>query len=80
MEGDRLRGRPGDPGDWAELRFAAVGPIRELPAAMSAAPAAPSRELPRCLRCGFAVISLPWGCKNPCRNCGFVYPLGDCSD
>ncbi len=34
----------------------------------------------RCLRCGFAVISRPWGCKNPCGNCGFVYPLGDCSD
>ena len=20
------------------------------------------------------------GCKNPCPNCGTVYPLGDCSD
>jgi len=20
------------------------------------------------------------GCKNPCANCGTVYPLGDCSD
>lgn len=37
-------------------------------------------DTPRCLRCGFPVVVLPWGCKNPCRNCGFVYPLGDCSD
>jgi predicted RNA-binding Zn-ribbon protein involved in translation (DUF1610 family) len=34
----------------------------------------------RCLRCGFPIVSRPWGCKNPCPNCGFVYPLGDCSD
>jgi len=33
-----------------------------------------------CNRCGFAVTSRPWGCKNPCPNCGTVYPLGDCSD
>lgn len=33
-----------------------------------------------CLRCGAEVKSKPWGCKNPCANCGFVYPLGDCSD
>lgn len=33
-----------------------------------------------CLRCGFPVQSRSWGCKNPCPNCGFVYPLGDCSD
>lgn len=33
-----------------------------------------------CLRCGAEVRSKPWGCKNPCGNCGFVYPLGDCSD
>jgi len=33
-----------------------------------------------CLRCGAEVRSKPWGCKNPCANCGFVYPLGDCSD
>jgi hydroxyacylglutathione hydrolase len=33
-----------------------------------------------CLRCGAPVSSRPWGCKNPCANCGFVYPLGDCSD
>ena len=33
-----------------------------------------------CLKCGAEVRSKPWGCKNPCANCGFVYPLGDCSD
>jgi glyoxylase-like metal-dependent hydrolase (beta-lactamase superfamily II) len=33
-----------------------------------------------CLRCGAEVRPKPWGCKNPCPNCGFVYPLGDCSD
>jgi hypothetical protein len=33
-----------------------------------------------CQRCGFPVVSRPWGCKNPCANCGTVYPLGDCSD
>jgi hydroxyacylglutathione hydrolase len=33
-----------------------------------------------CLRCGEEVRPKPWGCKNPCPNCGFVYPLGDCSD
>ena len=31
-------------------------------------------------RCGVAVPSRPFGCKNPCPNCGTVYPLGDCSD
>lgn len=35
---------------------------------------------PACLRCGHPVQPKPWGCKNPCSNCGFVYPLGDCSD
>jgi len=33
-----------------------------------------------CLKCGAEVRKKPWGCKNPCSNCGFVYPLGDCSD
>jgi predicted RNA-binding Zn-ribbon protein involved in translation (DUF1610 family) len=35
---------------------------------------------PRCNRCGFEVPARMWGCKNPCPNCGTVYPLGDCSD
>ncbi|MBI4543143.1 MAG: MBL fold metallo-hydrolase [Gemmatimonadetes bacterium] len=33
-----------------------------------------------CLRCGAEVRPRPWGCKTPCGNCGFAYPLGDCSD
>lgn len=33
-----------------------------------------------CLRCGHPIRSKAWGCKNPCPNCGFVYPQGDCSD
>ncbi|MDX2119934.1 MAG: hypothetical protein SF070_02605 [Gemmatimonadota bacterium] len=37
-------------------------------------------ESPPCNRCGFPVTIRPWGCKNPCANCGTVYPLGDCSD
>jgi len=41
---------------------------------------AAAKPVPTCLRCGFPVLLKPWGCKNPCRNCGFVYPLGDCSD
>lgn len=35
---------------------------------------------PTCQRCGFEVLPLPWGCKNPCPSCGFLHPLGDCSD
>ena len=38
------------------------------------------RAVPTCQRCGAEVRAKPWGCKNPCPNCGFVYPLGDCSD
>ncbi len=33
-----------------------------------------------CLKGGAEVRPKPWGCKDPCPNCGFVYPLGDCSD
>ena len=35
---------------------------------------------PTCTRCGFPLASEAWGCKNPCLNCGTIYPLGDCSD
>ena len=31
--------------------------------------AAPSAPLV-CNRCGFEVQTLPWGCRNPCANCG----------
>jgi predicted RNA-binding Zn-ribbon protein involved in translation (DUF1610 family) len=37
-------------------------------------------DRPLCNRCGFPVPSRAFGCKNPCPNCGTVYPLGDCSD
>ncbi len=43
-------------------------------------PAAAPGEALSCNRCGFQVPSRAWGCKNPCPNCGTVYPLGDCSD
>jgi len=46
-------------------------------------PVAPSPYRPiadSCNRCGFPVPSRAVGCKNPCANCGTVYPLGDCSD
>ncbi|HEU4571010.1 MAG TPA: hypothetical protein VFS07_10600 [Gemmatimonadales bacterium] len=33
-----------------------------------------------CQRCGFLVPPRLMGCKNPCPNCGTVYPHGDCSD
>lgn len=33
-----------------------------------------------CQRCGFVVPPKLMGCKNPCPNCGTVYPHGDCSD
>jgi hypothetical protein len=43
-------------------------------------PRRPSVPLP-CLRCGFPIrLVRPSGCKNPCPNCGTIYPLGDCSD
>jgi len=35
---------------------------------------------PTCQRCHFPVPTRAMGCKNPCGNCGTVYPLGDCSD
>src|SRR2546426_5021674 len=33
-----------------------------------------SPERPACLRCGAEVRPKPWGCKNPCPNCGYTYP------
>ena len=57
---------------------------REAEAARSSATAggaAPEGTAsPTCQRCGFPVLSRSFGCKNPCSNCGTVYPLGDCSD
>ena len=34
----------------------------------------------QCVRCGYPVRDLVMGCKDPCRNCRFLYPVGDCSD
>jgi hypothetical protein len=53
-----------------------TGPTRSIRPVVESA----TRPRPTCLRCGFAVTPKAWGCKNPCDNCGFVYPLGDCSD
>lgn len=56
----------------------AGGPIPQPVTGVSA----PSRRpVPLvCQRCGFPVASRAVGCRNPCANCGTVYPLGDCSD
>jgi len=37
-------------------------------------------DRPTCQRCNFPVQDRAAGCKNPCPNCGTIYPLGDCSD
>ncbi len=50
------------------------------PSAGGARAAAPRQASLACQRCGFPVPDRAWGCKNPCANCGTVYPLGDCSD
>jgi len=47
---------------------------------VTVSPAAGSTAVPACNRCGFPVTSRALGCKNPCANCGTIYPLGDCSD
>jgi predicted RNA-binding Zn-ribbon protein involved in translation (DUF1610 family) len=53
-----------------------MSPSADVPGAAVAA-----RTAPRCQRCGFEIRSArPMGCKNPCPNCGTIYPLGDCSD
>ena len=58
---------------------------QEHPLRLRAAEQAPSRSRaaaapPTCQRCGYPVATRAMGCRNPCRNCGTVYPLGDCSD
>jgi predicted RNA-binding Zn-ribbon protein involved in translation (DUF1610 family) len=50
----------------------------ERTASLPRGPAAPLS--PSCQRCNFPVTSRALGCKNPCPNCGTIYPLGDCSD
>jgi len=57
------------------------GPATTIGAEMRGNPFVAVPEAERtCLRCGAPVRPKPWGCKNPCPNCGHVYPLGDCSD
>jgi len=43
-------------------------------------PTVPTVPTPTCQRCSFPVPFRLSGCKNPCANCGTIYPLGDCSD
>lgn len=73
---DRLYQLPGDtqvlPGH---------GPATTIAAELQGNPfVAVPKQARTCQRCGAPVRPKPWGCKNPCPNCGTVYPLGDCSD
>jgi hypothetical protein len=43
-------------------------------------PAGEAHEAPHCICCGARVPDRPLGCRWPCPACGFLYPLGDCSD
>lgn len=65
-------------GRWESAGTGTVPGRRTASEAETAPPA--KRHRPTCMRCGFEVRPRAWGCKNPCANCGFVYPLGDCSD
>jgi len=72
--GERAEGRTGEPltaAHWAANDLAYHDP--------SARPAVRPSAL-YCQRCTFPVPARAMGCKNPCPNCGTVYPLGDCSD
>ena len=53
---------------------------RGFPAGRTRSLAFARKDRAACQRCGFTVASRPFGCKNPCPNCGTIYPLGDCSD
>ena len=53
---------------------------RDATPAPSGAPAPQRHRAQPCQRCGFLVPPKLMGCKNPCPNCGTVYPHGDCSD
>jgi hypothetical protein len=60
------------------------GSFRTEQAVTPARSASPHSRIPAslstCIRCGFPVPGASPGCKNPCLNCGTIYPLGDCSD
>jgi hypothetical protein len=68
-------GRTGGPADGRALAGLVVAEFTVRPVR----PVRPS-ACPPCNRCGFPVRPAPWGCKNPCGNCGTIYPHGDCSD
>jgi hypothetical protein len=57
-----------------------AGRATTLPSGRGTTAGTPRATAHLCNRCGFPVMARPWGCKNPCTNCGTVYPLGDCSD
>ena len=65
-----------------DLAGAFPGPAHKIPRSARDDTAPPPRRpaAPLCLRCNFPVPTRAMGCKNPCPNCGTVYPLGDCSD
>jgi hypothetical protein len=66
-----------------DLAGAFPEPAHEIPRSVrddNAPPLRRSTALRLCLRCNFPVAARASGCKNPCPNCGTVYPLGDCSD
>ncbi len=54
--------------------------VKGLSGSHSGAQQGDSRSECRCVRCGYPVPELVMGCKDPCRNCRFLYPGGDCSD
>jgi hypothetical protein len=57
-------------------------PARSLASARDdiAPPLSQPAASPTCLRCNFPVPARAMSCRNPCPNCGTLYPLGDCSD
>ena len=73
-------GQRGDQARAAAVRFGAVDASGLSVAGSSSRPLARSASRPLCQRCGFEVRDRAFGCRNPCPNCGTVYPLGDCSD
>ena len=78
---ERGRGAEGQGGGHVAIESNLRPRPGEAPLPMELLSLSPSVRLPlSCNRCGFAVPSRAWGCTNPCRNCGTIYPLGDCSD
>jgi hypothetical protein len=57
-----------------EIADVAIHPISARPPEQIA-----DEEL-RCMQCGAPVQNVACGRFTPCRSCGYLYPLGDCSD